>query len=121
MACRVGMSTSPGARIQYWKNREGHTYSKIPARGLTYKQAQEYKKRVAKAKGCKQSSGGAPVADKVCPVYYVSGGVRFCLMGCNLFGFWKRAQYSANARASDSHSTTRKYSTAPIRHSGPGH
>ena len=74
MACRVGMSTSPSARIQYWKNREGHTYSKILAQGLTYKQAQEYEKRVAKAKGCKQSSGGSRVAGKVWSVYYVSGG-----------------------------------------------
>ena len=84
MVCRVGMPTSPNARIQYWKNREDHSYSKILARGLTYKQAQDYEKRVAKAKGCKQSSGGSRVAGKVWSVYYVSGGVRLCLMGLQL-------------------------------------
>ena len=40
MACRVGMSTNPQERIQHWKDKEGHTHSKILARRLTYAAAQ---------------------------------------------------------------------------------
>ncbi len=29
MVCRLGISTDPERRIEYWKKREGHTHSKI--------------------------------------------------------------------------------------------
>ena len=74
MSCRVGMSTVPGARIRYWKDKEGHTRSRILARGLTYKQAQDRERIEAKARGCRSSRGGPYVAGKVWSVYYVWGG-----------------------------------------------
>ena len=29
MACRIGISTEPLSRIDYWKRQEGHTHSDI--------------------------------------------------------------------------------------------
>ena len=74
MSCRVGMSTTPGARIRYWKDKEGHTRSKILAIGLTYSQALAREKSAAKVRGCRQSGGGQPVTGKVRSVYHVWGG-----------------------------------------------
>ena len=74
MSCRVGMSTNPSARIQYWKDKEGHTHSRILASGLTYKQALDRERREAEARSCKNSGGGQPVAGKVWSVYHVWGG-----------------------------------------------
>ena len=39
MSCRIGMSTDPDKRIQYWKDKEGHEFSEILAAGLTYAEA----------------------------------------------------------------------------------
>ena len=74
MSCRVGMSTTHGARIRYWKDKEGHTRSKILAIGLTYSQALAREKSAAKTRGCRQSGGGQPVTGKVWSVYHVWGG-----------------------------------------------
>ena len=74
MACHVGMSTKPGARIQYRKAREGDTRSKILASGLTYSQARKHERRAAQDRGCRHSGGGQPVAGKVWYVYLVWGG-----------------------------------------------
>ncbi len=74
MACRVGMSTDPQARIDYWKREEGHTHGKILAKGLTYDGALAREKKEADAKGCKQSPGGARNGLSNWSVYHVWGG-----------------------------------------------
>ena len=71
MACRVGMSTDPQTRIQYWKNEEGYLYSQILASGLTYDQALAREKLEAEARNCKYQGGGAKVTGYVYSVYYV--------------------------------------------------
>ena len=77
MACRIGISTDPDARIAYWKAQEGHTHSKIIVKGLTYDQAQTRETNEAKAKGCRSGAGGDPGNDRyryVWSVYHVWGG-----------------------------------------------
>ena len=74
MACRIGMSTNPAERIQYWKNQEGHTGSQILASGLTYAQAQARETDEARRRGCRASGGGQYVAGNVWSVYHVWGG-----------------------------------------------
>ena len=74
MGCRVGMSTKPEERIQYWKRKEGHTDSKILACGLTYEKAQEMEAFEAEMKGCQSSGGGERVDGVAWCVYCVWGG-----------------------------------------------
>ena len=74
MACRVGMSTNPQERIQHWKDKEGHTHSKILARRLTYAAAQIREERAAKVRRCRSSPGGRYVPGRVWSVYHVWGG-----------------------------------------------
>ncbi len=74
MACRVGMSTTPQARINYWKGKEGHPYSEILASGLTYDQAQARERREAQARGCRQGDGGPRNGLSNWSVYHVWGG-----------------------------------------------
>ena len=74
MGCRIGMSTTPLSRIAYWKRMEGHTYSKILARGLTFDQATRREKREAGKRGCFHRSGGKDDGSSDWSVYYVSGG-----------------------------------------------
>ena len=74
MACRIGMSTNPQDRIDYWKGEEGHTHSSILASGLTYQQALEREESEAKSKGCKYGPGGQYVSGAVWSVYHVWGG-----------------------------------------------
>ena len=74
MACRVGMSTSPGERIRYWKAQEGHTHSQILAKGLTYHQAQQRETQEARNRGCRSSGGGEHIPGYVWSVYHVWGG-----------------------------------------------
>ena len=74
MACRVGMSTDPEERIQYWKKKEGHTNGKILHSELTYDKAQELERSEAQAKGCRQGLGGERVPGRVWSVYHVWGG-----------------------------------------------
>ena len=77
MACRIGISKYPNSRIKHWKDKEGHTYSKILAEKLTYKQASELEKKEAIARACTSHLGGDPGDDRykhVWSVYYVSGG-----------------------------------------------
>ena len=75
MACRVGMSTNPQERIDYWKRAEGHTWGQILASGLTYAEAQNREAQEARNRGCYQAPGGAYVAGPVWSVYHVSGGI----------------------------------------------
>ena len=74
MACRVGMSTNPDERIRYWKEQEGHTYSTILARRLTYDGALAREKQEAEDRGCRYSGGGQRISGRVWSVYYLSGG-----------------------------------------------
>lgn len=74
MACRIGMSTDPQERINYWKREERHRYSEILASGLTYSQALAREEREAKRRGCRYHGGGAFVAGAVWSVYHVWGG-----------------------------------------------
>ena len=74
MGCRVGMSTNPHERIEYWKKEEGHTDGAVLASQLTYEQAQDRERREAQALGCYSQPGGGYVVGKVWSVYYVSGG-----------------------------------------------
>ena len=77
MACRVGISTNPQERIDYWKREEGHTYGKVLHSGYTYDGAQRKEVEEATARGCHHAPGGYPGGDRhrrVWSVYYVSGG-----------------------------------------------
>ena len=74
MACRVGMSKTPWARIQYWKDEEGHTHGEILARGLTYDQATARERTEAAQRGCTQSPGGRRDYSSDWSVYHVWGG-----------------------------------------------
>ena len=76
MACRIGISTDPDNRIKYWKEKEGHTHSKILARKLTFGDAQIRESEEAKNRGCISSPGGNPGNDRynrVWSVYNVWG------------------------------------------------
>ena len=74
MACRVGMSTNPSERIQYWKNKEGYSHGMILVSGLTYSEAHDRERTEALNRGCAQSPGGAFVSGRVWSVYYVWHG-----------------------------------------------
>ena len=54
MACRVGMSTNPQERMEYWARVEGHSHSQILAVGLTYDEAHVRERAEAQARGCKR-------------------------------------------------------------------
>ena len=75
MGCRVGMSTHPYDRIDYWKAQEGHTYGRVLASGLTYQEALDREKSEAQGRDCFYYGGGSYVSGKVWSVYYVSGGI----------------------------------------------
>lgn len=75
MACRVGMSTDPVGRIQHWKNKEGHTGSRILATDLTYSEAIIREKQEAKNRGCKYGPGGEHKSGRVWSVYHLWGGI----------------------------------------------
>ena len=68
------MSTNPQERIDYWKQKEGHTYGTVLASGLTYQEAQARENQEASNRGCHHAPGGAYVSGRVWSVYYVSGG-----------------------------------------------
>ncbi|GEM_PF-989270 len=74
MACRVGMSRDPYARIQHWKDVEGHTYGKVLYENLTYDGALAKEKEEAASRGCHHEPGGARTSTRDWAVYYVSGG-----------------------------------------------
>lgn len=74
MTCRVGMSTDPYTRINYWMALEGHTSYQILATNLTYEEALERERIEALSVGCKQSAGGPHMGGRVWSVYRVSGG-----------------------------------------------
>lgn len=74
MACRVGMSTDPYARINYWMSHEGHTHYQILATNLTYEEALDRESVEALSLDCRQSGGGPRVGGRVWSVYRVSGG-----------------------------------------------
>ena len=60
MACRIGISTDPQSRIDYWKREEGHTRSRILVKNLTYDAAQARETREATKRGCRSAPGGDP-------------------------------------------------------------
>ena len=74
MACRVGMSTNPDERIKYWKAVEGHTHSRILARGMTYENAIKREKEEAQKRGCRYQQGGQPVSGRAWSIYHLWGG-----------------------------------------------
>ena len=74
MACRVGMSTDPETRINYWRQVEGHTQGSVIAQHLTYNEALEREQLEANRRGCRYYGGGQYVAGRVWSVYHVSGG-----------------------------------------------
>lgn len=74
MACRVGMSTDPEERIEYWKRVEGHTHGQVLVRNLTYDQAQVREKQEAIRRGCVSSPGGPRNGLANWCVYHVWGG-----------------------------------------------
>ena len=73
MACRVGMSTNPNGRIEYWKKIENCTDGHVVESGLTYEEALNAEKRLADQYGCRQSGGGPKIPGRVWSVYYMSG------------------------------------------------
>lgn len=75
MNCRIGSSTNPEERIEYWKKKEGHTGSEILAEALTYDEATAIEEHQAKERGCKQEPGGPRrVGGAFWSVYHVWGG-----------------------------------------------
>ena len=74
MGCRVGMSTDPQERIDHWKEKEGHTHSRILAENLTYSQATDREKEEAEERGCVYGPGGPYVSGNVWSVYHLWGG-----------------------------------------------
>lgn len=74
MGCRVGMSTTPLERINYWKDKEGHTGGEILASALTYKQATAREKSEAEQRGCYYQPGGVDNGLSNWSVYHVWGG-----------------------------------------------
>ena len=75
MGCRVGMSTHPYGRIDYWKRKEGHTGGEVLARNLTYEEAQDRENKEAAKRGCVSSEGGPRKGGRVWSVYHLWGGV----------------------------------------------
>lgn len=75
MGCRIGISTKPQERIDYWKSCEKHTDSEILHCGLSYDAAQLFEDLEAEERGCVSSPGGKPVPGDVWSVYHVWGGV----------------------------------------------
>lgn len=73
MSCRVGMSTNPLERIQYWFDEEGHTDFQILASGLTYEDALAVEEQEARRLGCTHSGGGPKICGYVWSVYCVFG------------------------------------------------
>lgn len=75
MGCRVGMSTTPDERIEYWKQKEGHTGSRVLASDLTYDEAQQREDEEAAARDCESSKGGPRKPGRVWSVYHLWGGI----------------------------------------------
>ena len=62
------------ARIDHWKQKEGHTHSRILHEGLTYDQATRKEREEGEAKSCTYKSGGECDSDHDWSVYHVWGG-----------------------------------------------
>lgn len=71
MACRVGMSTTPYTRMQYWKEEEGYTDGEILHSNLTYDEATKLEREEAQSRGCKYGEGGERKEGNVWSVYHV--------------------------------------------------
>ena len=69
--CRVGMSTNPHDRIQYWAREEGYTNYSILGEGLTYEEAQKLETQAKATYNCEGSPGGPPLPGNVWSVYLV--------------------------------------------------
>lgn len=74
MGCRVGMSTTPRGRIEYWKKKEKHTHGKVLVSNLTYDEAQRRETKEARQRGCYSKPGGEPNGKSNWSVYHVWGG-----------------------------------------------
>ena len=74
MACRIGISTTPYERMEYWKNREGHTRGEILAAGLSFSAAQARETREAQTRGCRAHPDGSDNGARNWSVYHVWGG-----------------------------------------------
>ena len=74
MGCRVGMSTNPLERIEYWKSKEHHIGHEILASGLDYDHALLLETAEATSRGCVSSPGGERISGNVWSVYHVWGG-----------------------------------------------
>ena len=76
MACRIGMAKQDNVqeRIDHWKNKEGHTHSKILHENKSYDRATELEKEEAEDRGCRYYGGGRRDNDYDWSVYHVWGG-----------------------------------------------
>ena len=73
MACRVGMSTNPQERIEYWKRQEGCTAGHVVTSGLTYDEALAKERELAQRGGCRHSGGGERKLGRVWSIYRMDG------------------------------------------------
>ena len=74
MTCRIGMSSEPQERIDYWRRQCSRKFShQILASGLTYEEAQAMEEREARKCGpaCEHAPGGKRVPGRVYSVYRV--------------------------------------------------
>ena len=71
MACRVGMTTNPEERRQYWQRRYPYTFRNwvVLARNLTYDVAASTEDAVARRDGCAAEPGGPRIPGNVWSVY----------------------------------------------------
>ena len=71
MPCRVGMSTNPQERRQYWSGQVRNLHNwRILASGLTYEQALAREENEARQRGCVAEPGGPRMDGPVWSVYY---------------------------------------------------
>ena len=116
MGCRVGMSTSPQDRINFWKAQEGHTNGIVLASGLTYRQALDREKSEAQSRGCYYYGGGSYVSGRIWSVYYVSGvphlevGIPLVSLSTPNVDTWVAYEHRWAALLNGSYSETRSHS-----------
>ena len=74
MGCRVGMSTTPRERIEYWMKKEGHKSGAILVSDLSYDEAQKRESEEATKRGCYSKPGGERNGKCNWSVYHLWGG-----------------------------------------------
>ncbi len=71
MACRIGITTDPDERKQYWQSRcRGFKNWRILERGLTKAQADAAEQRLAKQHNCEAHAGGPSIPGQSWSVYF---------------------------------------------------